>query len=151
MKTNQENGTDTWQDCPKGSIGQFSARHTRNRSNGMILRAGAASVLAVLVVIGISSFRPTATDQPTARPVLALSCGGTLEQMVAYFDGSIDEQNKRLVHEHLDICPACRKKYERRASELGVELLAWDIAPGVQAFARFAYLGKRPSLLFKAH
>lgn len=89
--------------------------------------------LALIFAVGLAYIVASSTPQQDENtPVLnrvAMSCPQVMEHVGDYFAGELSNDQRQLVHAHLQKCKYCRKHYQDEADSRGMELLLTSVAP----------------------
>lgn len=132
-----------WNKSQPGSLLRFaSAQHARQTRRRLVSVAGgvAAACLLVAAVWQIPQ-KSGSTPFDSGGQSQRFSCQDVLSNVEDYFSDRLEPELAVRVEQHLKYCRYCHDEYEKRAEELGKELLVLDTKP-VGRVSKLVYLAK---------
>ncbi|MCR9117133.1 MAG: zf-HC2 domain-containing protein [bacterium] len=120
-----KNESQSWSDCPAGELKQMVSRSNRSRLMKTVTQW---SAVAALLLVGLFAVTVAGNQYMTYR-LGPLSCSHVLAIMDDYHAGDLDAETIQNVDYHLDHCPGCAIKYEKRlAAEDRYRSMTNDVA-----------------------
>lgn len=131
------NDTNEWASCPAGLLTGISRVARKRESTRVLGQRVVVGIACSLFLLG-SVFAYRSLTTPERQFMGGLACGQVINQMEPFLTGELETGlETRFVH-HLQDCPKCRVKYEKRARQLGVELSLAASVGGCVATEGFA-------------
>jgi hypothetical protein len=115
----QQNSDQNWEPCPQGildDVAETQKGSLSRRSVPLIPLAAAiaACLLVALAIYAVPNFLPSSQGDLHGD----ITCSVCISRMDDYHDERLSVKEVAVVDAHLDVCPACRKKYQTALDKL---------------------------------
>jgi hypothetical protein len=124
----QDQTTNQWQPCPKGTLAKFASRHARKSRN----RRWAAGIgIAAMAFLCVWVFNPSQPSRPLGEPSYGgITCSQVRQNLPAYKSESVDDSTRSRIDEHLRQCTICQQLVaDSKPRSFSDSLLALTIPP----------------------